>query len=142
MYLAGLYKVVQSLHRLLGRCRGVEGMHLKQVDVGRAETLERCLDLVEERGAREPTLIHIVAGVVEVRAEDGDRGGVVFVDEEEHLGEDDNILARDIVLLSPQESATQSAQVLVRIQRYVSRSIVVHTFLMKFPRILSESPLE
>jgi hypothetical protein len=70
---------------------------LEQVDVRRVQALEGRFDLVEDRGAREPGLVDVVARVVD--AGDGARVHVrVVAREHEALGEDEDAVARDVVL--------------------------------------------
>ena len=64
--LAGLDKVVQGLHGLLQRHVGVEAVDLQQVDVRSIQTLQRCLDLVEDGGAGETAEVLVVLGPVDL----------------------------------------------------------------------------
>ena len=98
-HLPALNEVVQRLHSLLGWRHGVPEVDLEDVYVGRAEAGERRIDLVEEGGAREPALVHVLAGVHEMersRATGDDRR--VLGDYEESLRHNDDLLPGDIVL--------------------------------------------
>ena len=105
-HLARLHEVVQRAHRLLQRRRGVERVHLQHVDVRRPQARERRVDLVEERHAREPALVHELAGAAEAWVEHREHARVGG-DEEEGLGHDHEVLAGDRVLRNESRSATR-----------------------------------
>ena len=73
-------------------------MDLEQIDVVRLEALQARVDLVEDSSARQPALVHVVALFGELWAEERHRAQVLIVDEDKALGQDDDFLARNIVL--------------------------------------------
>lgn len=91
-----LNNIVQGLHDLLSRCVTVQTVNLKHIDVC-AETLDTLLDGIEDVLAAETNLVDHLAIVYRDRR-DTERG-IFLVDAEVALGEKDNLLARDVVLL-------------------------------------------
>ena len=94
-HLAALHEIVQCLHGLLDGRGLIEAVDLEQVDVARLEPAQRRVDGIEDRGARETVLVDVVTGASELgrHARPGR-----LADGEEALGQDNDLLARDIVL--------------------------------------------
>ena len=99
-HLARLDQVVQRLHDLLGRDGRVEAVDLQEVDVRRVQALQRLLDVVEDRGAREAGLVDVLLALVHGGEQRGREDVVVgtLADEAVALGRDDDLLAGDLVL--------------------------------------------
>jgi hypothetical protein len=104
-------------------------MDLEKVDVVRVEALEAALDLVEDRLAREPGLVHVVARVLQPGILHGVEAEVVG-HQDEALGQDRDAVARDVELDGSTSVSLGHA-----------RSIHQRTFLTAFPMRISDSPL-
>jgi hypothetical protein len=104
-------------------------MDLEKFDVVRVEALEAALDLVEDRLAREPGLVHVVARVLQSEILHGVEAQVVR-HEDEALGQDRDAVARDVELDGSTSVSFGHA-----------RSIHRRTFLIAFPMRTSDSPL-
>lgn len=91
-----LNDIVQSLHDLLSRCIAVQAVDLKHIDIC-AETLDALLDGIEDVLAAETNLVDHLAIVCGDRCDS--ECGIFLVDAEVALGEEDKLLARDVVLL-------------------------------------------
>lgn len=88
--------VVQRLHDLLPRCAAIQAMDLQHVDVC-AQALDALLYRIEDVL---PTETNLVDGLAVVRRGEGDVAAEIrFVDAEVAFGEEDDLLARDVVLL-------------------------------------------
>jgi hypothetical protein len=88
---------MQRLHRFLGGRLRVVPMNLQEIQVWRAETLERGIDGVEDGGTGEAKLVNVFERVTEVRHEHGkDRG--IIPNYATDFAEYENLLAGDIVL--------------------------------------------
>jgi hypothetical protein len=93
-HLPALDEVMQRLHRLLDWRVAVEAVDLEEVDVVGVEPLERRVDGVENRGARQPALVHVVGQVADVRVLHVVDGGF-FAERAVALGQDDELVARE-----------------------------------------------
>jgi hypothetical protein len=99
---------------------------LKKVDIVRAEPLEAARDLVEDRLAREPGLVHVVTQVLVL---DSLLRGSGVLDEEVALGQDRDPVPRDLELwaMMVDEEAEKTTR---------------HTCLSALPMMRSDSPSE
>jgi hypothetical protein len=96
--LARLDEVVKRLHRLLRRhIVQIGAVNLEEVDVRRVQPLKRGLDLVEDRRARETTLVDVVALLPQVRTNEGKIGDIIG-DDAQALREESDTVARNVVL--------------------------------------------
>jgi hypothetical protein len=101
-------------------------MDLEKVDVVRAEPLEAARNLVEDRLAREPGLVHVVTQVLVL---DSLLRGSGVLDEEVALGQDRDPVPRDLELwaMLVDEEAEKTTR---------------HTCLSALPMMRSDSPSE
>lgn len=90
---------MKRLHGLLERGVVVEAMDLEDIDVVGVEALERGVDLVEDGRAREVVLVDVVLGLLERLAVQEVAHVGLLAHAPEALGHDDDLLARDTVLL-------------------------------------------
>lgn len=74
-------------------------MNHENVDVIRFEAPERSIDLIENRTPREAALVHVVARILQSRfKETGNRRWILFVDEKADFGDEDEFVARNLIL--------------------------------------------
>lgn len=99
-HLARLDEVVQRLHGLLDGGSGVEAVDLEQVDVRGVEPAQRRLDLVEDGGARQAKGVLVVLGRFKGGARDKVAGLGLLAHGPVALGENNDLFARDVVLLN------------------------------------------
>ena len=92
------HEIVQRLHGLLDGDRAVETVNLQQIDVIRLEAGEGGVHSLENALPREPAVVDVVDGLVDVL--EGQSGRfVVFAHGAAAFGADDEFVARDAVLL-------------------------------------------
>jgi hypothetical protein len=91
-----LNDIVQGLHDLLSRCVTVQAVDLEHIDIC-AETLDALLDGIEDVLAAETNLVDHLAIVYRDGCDTECR--IFLVNAEVALGEEDKLLARDVVLL-------------------------------------------
>jgi hypothetical protein len=99
VHLAGPDQIVQRLHCLLNRGMRIESMDLQKIDVVGIEAPERSMDLIEDGLAREPTLVCVVSKLRQLLAILDCPQTWVFTSVTVALCEDDELVARQLVLV-------------------------------------------
>jgi hypothetical protein len=121
---------VKGLHDLFRWYIRIETVNLKEIDVVRLQSRKRIIDLVEDRGTGEAVMIDVAAGFFEF-VSPGTTDGRLVANEVVTLGENDDLVARDVEL--------------PKSRQYVLRELDRRqepTFLMKLPTTFSEAPFE
>jgi hypothetical protein len=96
--LARLHEVVQCLHGLGDRDRGIEAVDLQQVDVRRLQSAQARIDSVEDGSSAQAALVDVVLARTNLRKADVVRGRL-FAHDAEAFGQYRNLVSRDLECL-------------------------------------------
>lgn len=90
---------MQSLHGFLDRDGGIESVDLKEIEVRCTETFKTGLDGVEDGRSAQPSLVDVIFTLLEVLRVPDVYHVRFFPDRPETLGQQDQFVTWDVVLL-------------------------------------------